>query len=81
MTPLFPSKVSWCVQTARHRDRYNHYITQWYEHLHTILYNPFFIGLGVCVIVGQCELTMRPIYTNDTVTVPVTVTFNFTLCE
>ena len=30
-----------------------------YEHLHTILYNPFFICLGVCVSVGQCERTIR----------------------
>ena len=45
------------------QDRYNHYSAQWesvmmsvsvqYQHLHTILYNPFFIGLGVCVGVYQ----------------------------
>ena len=29
------------------------------EHLHTILYNPFFIGLSVCVFVGQCERTIK----------------------
>ena len=59
----------WCVHTVRHRhrdqDRYNHYRSQWesvfisvsvqYEHLHTILYNPFFIGVCVCVSVWQCE--------------------------
>ena len=28
------------------------------EHLHTILYNPFFIGVGVCVSVGPCEHTI-----------------------
>ena len=29
------------------------------EHLHTILYNPFFIGVCVCVCVGQCERTIK----------------------
>ena len=28
-----------------------------YEHLHTILYNPFFIGVGV----GQCEHSINPV--------------------
>ena len=28
------------------------------EHLHTILYIPFFIGVGVCVSVGPCEHTI-----------------------
>ena len=33
------------------------YSTQWhqYEHLHTILYKPFFIGLGVGVCLCQCK--------------------------
>ena len=29
------------------------------EHLHTILYNPFFIGVCVSVGVRQCEHTIR----------------------
>ena len=29
------------------------------EHLHTILYNPFFVGVGNGVGVGQCEHTIR----------------------
>ena len=29
-----------------------------YENLHTILYNPFFVSLGVCVGIGQCEHTI-----------------------
>ena len=29
-----------------------------YEHFHTILYNPFFIGVGV----GQCEHTIRQLF-------------------
>ena len=32
-----------------------------YEHLHTILYNPFFIGICVSVRVGQCEHSIKPL--------------------
>ena len=30
-----------------------------YEHLHTIPYNPFFIGLGLSLGLCQCEHTLK----------------------
>ena len=68
MQPIFyqTNGVFTLPDTDRDQDRYNPYSAQWesvmmsfsvqYEHPHTILYSPFFIGLGVCV--GQCERTI-----------------------
>ena len=64
----------WCVHTARHRHRHRHrdrqivtvlncmVVSVQCEHLNTILYNPFFIGVCIGLGVGQCEHTfMRPV--------------------
>ena len=45
-------------------------VSEQYEHLHPILYKPFFIGLGFGLALCQCQYTVIP-----------TISFIWSLCK